>query len=328
MHGFVPYELKRRDGRIVLDWLQMGRCAFVDPFFRDTILRRMRHEPRPPRRRTDAEALRAVDESGSALAPTGFVFHVSRCGSTLLSRMLAASRRHLVLSEPDPVNELLIHSHRIRRPQLLLRRLLGALAQPRRGGERHCFVKFSSWNLFHEPTIARAHPSTPRVFVYRDPLEVLVSVLRSPPGWLHAKADPAYATLLLNSALSARRIAAMSVPEYAAAVLRGLYTLPLRHLGSDTLYINYKEIGAGSLKRTLRHFGVRPERAEVERAARLARYDAKSGRLRRRFHADSEAKRRAAPAELVALAEKWLREVYDELERRRARAFARRPDVC
>jgi hypothetical protein len=319
MRGFVPYELRRRDGRIVLDWVHLGRCAFVDPFFRDTILRRMRHEPPPPRRRTAVAALRSVAATGRALAPTGFVFHVSRCGSTLASRMLAASRRHLVLSEPDPVNELLIQSNRIRRPELLLRSLLGALAQPRRGGERRLFVKFSSWNLFHAETIARAHPGTPRVFVYRNPVEVLVSVLRSPPGWLNAKADPALAARLLNSALSARRIAAMSLPEYAAAVLSGLYTLPLRHFGSDTLYINYEELGADGSNRLLRHFGVRPERGRTERVARLLRFDAKSGGLRRRFHPDSEAKRHAAPPEVVALAEKWLRRPYEELERRRAR---------
>jgi hypothetical protein len=315
---FVPYDLRRVGRRLVLDWIDLGRSAFVDPFFRETILRRMRREPRPRCVRTDAAELRTWRAGGPALAPAGFVFHVSRCGSTLLSRMLAASPRHLVLSEPDPVNSLLLDSVRNRRPELPLRSLIGALARPRRGSERHLFVKFSSWNLFHEATIARAFPATPRVFVYRNPIEVLVSVLRSPPGWLLAKDDPAAAAHLLGDAWPARRIAAMTVPEYAARVLRELYSAPLRRRGARTLLVNHEQIDASLLARVLRHFGVRPDPEHLGRAAGLLRYDAKSGRRERRYRPDSESKRRAAPGELVALAERWLRRPYEELERRRS----------
>ena len=31
--------------------------------------------------------------------PTGFIFHLARCGSTLVSQMLAALPEHIVLSE-------------------------------------------------------------------------------------------------------------------------------------------------------------------------------------------------------------------------------------
>lgn len=181
----------------MLDWIDLGRRAFVDPFFRDTILRRMRHSPRPQRTHTEVEVLRTLHERGRATAPAGFVFHVSRCGSTLVARMLAASRRSLVLSEADPVNSLLINSSGVCRPDLLLRSLLD---------------------------------------------------------------------------------------------------------------------------RVMRHFGVRPEQGQVERAARLLDYDSKSRGRTRRFQADAEEKRRAASGELVALTERWLRRPDEELERRRARS--------
>jgi hypothetical protein len=97
-----------------------------------------------------------------------------------------------------------------------------------------------------------------------------------------------------------------------------MYGAPLRRIGAETLLVNYEQIDANLLERVLEHFGLRPDREHVDRAARLLRYDAKSGRGERRFRPDAEAKRCSAPRELVALAEQWLRRPYEELERRRA----------
>ena len=49
---------------------------------------------------TDLQDL--LDEAGQGgLAPAGFIFHIGRCGSTLMSRVLASSDRVLCLSEPS-----------------------------------------------------------------------------------------------------------------------------------------------------------------------------------------------------------------------------------
>ena len=58
-------------------------------------------------RRTPVEVLTRWREERPGLAPTGFVFHLSRCGSTLVSQMLAALPQNVVLSEAGPINDAL-----------------------------------------------------------------------------------------------------------------------------------------------------------------------------------------------------------------------------
>ena len=52
------------------------------------------------------QALEACD-AAPALDPK-FIFHLSRCGSTLCARMLGAADGVTVLSEPGPINDVLM----------------------------------------------------------------------------------------------------------------------------------------------------------------------------------------------------------------------------
>ncbi len=105
---------------------------------------------------------------------------MSRCGSTLLSQMLAALPEHVVLSEAGPLDTVLqLH---FREPSVtdeerigLLRAMMSALGQPRTGRERRLFVKLDSWHTLHLPLIRRAFPGVPWIFLFRNPVEVLVS---------------------------------------------------------------------------------------------------------------------------------------------------------
>jgi hypothetical protein len=43
-------------------------------------------------------------DSASVIPPTGFVFHESRCGSTLVANILGADPQNLVFAESQPVS--------------------------------------------------------------------------------------------------------------------------------------------------------------------------------------------------------------------------------
>src|SRR5206468_1319466 len=45
------------------------------------------------------------------LRPNGFIFHVSRCGSTLVSQMLAALAQNVVISEAPPIDAVVRACH-------------------------------------------------------------------------------------------------------------------------------------------------------------------------------------------------------------------------
>ena len=104
---------------------------------------------------------------------------MSRCGSTLVSQMLATPAANLVVSEAEPIDAVV--RARQARPDLSedehalwLTWIIGALGQPR-GGERHYFIKLDSWHTLALPLFRRAFPDVPWIFLYRDPVEVIVS---------------------------------------------------------------------------------------------------------------------------------------------------------
>src|SRR5947209_13142624 len=97
LNGWIPIGLSGT----TVNWIYLGAFRLTQPFFQDSILEALRHPYRALfQRQTPIAALGDVD----ALSPTGFIFHMSRCGSTLVAQMLASSRRNVVISEASPLD--------------------------------------------------------------------------------------------------------------------------------------------------------------------------------------------------------------------------------
>jgi len=124
-----------------------------------------------------------VGKAAPESAPAGLIFHVARCGSTLVSQMLKQHGDIVVYAEPLPFNEILLPPHKWPRAELVfaLRSLGDAFA--RHAGKPYV-LKFTSWNTFYCDLVADAFPSSPWVLCIRDPVEVAVSLLNEPAGWL------------------------------------------------------------------------------------------------------------------------------------------------
>ena len=184
--GWVPFRLYWQAGEPGVEWVYMGANRFSDPFFEDTTY----FEVQTPfnslfRFRTPFEALADWQAVSPGLKPAGFVFHLSRCGSTLITRMLASLPQNLVLSEPGLLDRALRAHERAPEAPLAqrvmwLQWLVSALGQPRTGLEQRLFIKFDPRNIIDFPLLRLAFPDVPWIFVDRDPVEVMVSNLRSP----------------------------------------------------------------------------------------------------------------------------------------------------
>ncbi|HEY6644740.1 hypothetical protein [Povalibacter sp.] len=121
-------------------------------------------------------------------APAGIVFHVARCGSTLISQSLKRLDDVVVYAEPQPVNELLAPPHRWSASDVAAAlNSLGAIFSRHARGPY--ILKLSSWNTLYCDVVAAAFPQTPWILSVRDPVEVGVSLLASPPGWFSAGND-------------------------------------------------------------------------------------------------------------------------------------------
>lgn len=317
--SWVPFHVFWQDGEPHVEWTHLGDERFRDPFFENTIELRLR---RPFnllfRDRTPIAALGEWAEVHAGLWPDGFIFHMSRCGSTLVSQMLAALPQNIVVSEASPIERLLQATrtrHDVSEDQQIrwLRWMINALGVPR-GGERRFFVKFDCWHTLALSVIRRAYPSVPWIFLYRNPIEVLMSQVREPgtqmvPGIV----DP---SLFGIDRAEAMRI---SSEEYCARLLANICEAALQNYprGGGVL-VNYRQLPGALNDTILPHFKVKY--ADRDRAAMLAaaRRDAKSPGAR--FTADSEAKQKAAAPAARAACEKWLDPLYRRLENERERA--------
>lgn len=159
-----------------LDWIYAGGESFTAPFADQDFARLAAH----PLNQL-LPAISDPGELGSLPGPgrpiDGMIFHISRCGSTLASRMLAQVPDILVLSEPQAVAAVLSAHTQIRiDPKVQQAWLNGVLgAYVRAAGTRRLVIKLDVDSLFDHARLKAISPATPSVVLHRDPLEVLVA---------------------------------------------------------------------------------------------------------------------------------------------------------
>jgi hypothetical protein len=311
--GWVPIRIYGDRGEPFVDWCYLGDERFTDPFFDMTIDRRMRLPFNLAfRHQTPLRALRADHGERFGLAQQGLIFHVSRCGSTLVAQQLAALPQHRVLSEAEPIEGVLrfgtsaSHVTEDERADWL-RWIVGALGRPA-PGERGLFIKHDSWHTLDFPVIRRAFPEVPCVFVYRDPLEVLVSHMTNRAIYL----IPGVARTELFGVDPATAL--MMEPEaFCATVLAAIYGGMLRHARDPgVLLVNYCELPDAMTASILPHFGVALSDNERAVLSGSAAYSAKEPSLP--FSADSEQKQRSASELLRTHCERLVMPLYHKLE--------------
>jgi hypothetical protein len=300
--GWLPVRARWRDHELIVDWAYLGPRRLLEPFFEESARRCL---TKPFNRlfdySTPIDALAGWLKQHPGLPPTGFIFHMSRCGSTLVSQMLAAIPRNVVLSEASPIDAV-VQAKR-NRPDLgdaqhaaWLRWMIGALGQTRSGEEQHVFVKLDSWHALALPLFRRAFPTVPWIFLYRDPLEILVSQLRQ--RGMHMVPG-----LIGRDALGFEASQSGEAPEiHCAQVLVRICDSVLRDYTPDrALLVNYQELPAALWSAVMPHFGVPCSADDRAAMAEAARYDAKSPE--QPFSVDTDAKRNAATDQIRSAAQ-------------------------
>lgn len=316
---WTPLALDFAAAPIALDWGDLRAERFTDPFFDQTVERWAgRAEARL--HRTDLKTLLAVDATAPSLDPAAFIFHLSRCGSTLLSRLLATLPGMVVVSEPSILNRFLLEQaalgdrdERVR----VLRALVRALGRKRRGDERRYVVKLSSWNVAQLALYRAAFPEARIVWLQRAPLEVLVSLYREPAGWEQLCRDPDRAEALLG--IPAAEIRALGGELFSARVVRALLDAA-QTLEGTTLYLDYGELPAAIWARVAPFLGWSLSEAHILRMSDEARFEAK--KPERATFTRKAATAALSPA-LAAYVERDLAPRYRALEQRRREQIAR-----
>ena len=313
---WLPVRCYWRENQAFVDWCFAGKVRLTEPFFDDSILKRFR-EPFNLlfRHQTPIEFLGELNEVSKGLEPTGFIFHLSRCGSTLVSQMLAALPQNIVISEAAPV-DFVIRSQTVPENSRVewLRWMINALGQKRNKREENFFIKFDSWNTLELNLIKRAFPGVPWIFIYRNPVEIIVSHMRQRGSQM----IPGVIKEILPE-ISFEESLKMPPEEYCARVLGKVCQSALDSLkNGDGLAVNYNELPDGVNASILKHFNVESIPQDVSRMMEAAKFSAKNPFLK--FSNDSESKKKEAGEAAISAAEKFVNPFYEEFERLRLKA--------
>ncbi|SMC21319.1 hypothetical protein SAMN02745857_01184 [Andreprevotia lacus DSM 23236] len=313
--GWLPIMARSSPAGYRLDWAFFDRHALQEPFFHnstDSVLQLPFNQLF--RRDTALDVLAAWAEQPADTAPAAFVFHASRCGSTLIARMLSRLASHTVLSEPAPLDTLLRAHYTdpvaTRWQRDSLRGLLACYGQRRRGGERSLVVKLDAWNIFELPLLRAAFPDTPWIFLYRDPLEIVVSQLRQPgvhvvPGMLGAS----------PLTLPFDEVSGLTRAEFVAQVIGQILAEGERQCRAHGgIAVNYSELPGAVTGRLAGLFDLHAD--DLALAAAGAGQHAK--RPEQGFSPDGDDKRREAGPEVLAAVAQYAQPAYQALEALRA----------
>lgn len=291
------------------DWIFLGRKRFTEPFHDNTLEICMRMPFNLLfRRQTPIGFFEEFYEKSPGIAPGGFIFHISRCGSTLVSQMFAALEKNIVISESSIIDKIIRTDVSEERKTIWLRGLFNALAQKRFPAEENFFVKFDSWSVFDLPLIEKAFPEVPWIFIYRNPVEVLVSQMRQSgmqmvPGQIGA--------IFPNMGL--QEILQFSTEERFARTVAAFCEAGLENASSRRgKFINYAQLPEAVTGEICEHFNVSFSDEEIEKMKSASRLDAKNPR--QTFSTDSEEKRREANEKIIYFAEKIVMPIYEKLE--------------
>ncbi|HWB07115.1 MAG TPA: hypothetical protein VG796_29090 [Verrucomicrobiales bacterium] len=253
---WMPVHVSWEAGECMVEWIDFAETRMTEPFFDQTVARLLENPCRNLRRfQTGMDELCERFAPQAESKPGGLIFHISRCGSTLVAGMLRALRRHVVLSEPAPLEQLL----RLRRQvkaipeetwQKWLRGLLMVMGR-RRGDEEDCwFVKCDALHTLDAGFITRTFPGVPWVFLDRDISEVISAHTNSP------------GRAMVPGAILPGREFLYSPPdtppgEHIARVLEAIRAASRALPMEAGMFVDYHELPEAGWRKVVAHFGLK-----------------------------------------------------------------------
>jgi hypothetical protein len=182
LNNWYPIKLYSEDDELKCRWIYFKGIEFTNPFFNETILKAgcLEINLRQHRPVSDLSILTVWANTIHSIEPTAFIFHISRCGSTLLSQTLGLNDEHITLSEVPfiddllkllPLDEWLINVEY----QEILKAAIRLYGRINSTNKKRLFIKTDSWHLYYLPLFRLLYPSIPFLLLFRRPDEVLRS---------------------------------------------------------------------------------------------------------------------------------------------------------
>lgn len=319
--GFIPFDVKPTDNAHEIIWINVGDYRFTKTKFEFDIRRFSANQQQVKTTTTTLEALNNPVFLTDALYPAGFIFHMSRCGSTLLAKALARTPKHIVIDEGTPLNDGIWHylTGGWRKPvamneeaMTIYKNLLLALGRQRTPEQQTYFVKFRSWNSLFIEFITQVFPDVPCLFLYRDPVEVLVSGQWKPVWTLDFKGLQSGA-YMSNHPLPVT--AEMDDLTFLAKIYARYFIAALETRSPHISYLNYEHLTQNNLPAILAqafHYDAPAEQLALMQTQFT--YYSKDDDDVIQFTSDKEAKQQAATQAVRQIVGQEMSDLYAQLE--------------
>lgn len=324
LKGWLPVDLRFNTNPPSATWMEFGSIGLSHPFFIDTV-EKLRAGVSPARELPTA--MEAILETGGELppvVPAGLIFHISRCGSTLLANSLKIANGTVVVSEAGPITNLFLPYatciapyplHLWQRAQaMLLESMARIFAHYRTGQTERLIIKFVSWNLLSISIVRSIWPTAPCLILIRDPVEVAVSNLQNHGGWMRFRACPQNAIELFGWGSLDLQVAQMDNTEYCARIIGALCEAATQFVDDNCKILDYEHLNINTIGETAAFFGISLPKND-SRLEQLFAVDAKDPAQRRPFYTDQEAKQQLATETVKSAVCRWARESYARLKR-------------
>ncbi len=256
--NWYPKRITWGGGAPSLKWQYVGEREFAEPFYLDTLSRALSdREMDKLYKETPLSVLDTFAEQPVSNSPDGFIFHMSRCGSTLLANMLRCHPGHLVISEASPLDEILRCQFKdasitSSQREKWFKSMISIIGQQRLRRHKRYFIKFDCWHIAAIPFIRKLFPDTPCLFSYRLPAEVLASH--------HALEGNQMVPGLIDARWYTQEPAAtqaMSHLEYGIWVMEQILEHALMAgKNAPMLLVNYSELPEGYEQRVAPYFNI------------------------------------------------------------------------
>jgi hypothetical protein len=223
----------------------------------------------------------------------------------------------IVISEPQPVGELLQQAPGDHAPgdweqarNEILRSLIAAYGQKLRTSDKALVIKLQSWNILFLDVIQKLWPEVPCLVVIRNPIEVMVSCLRQPSGWMAWQQDPARAGHIFG--WKEKSISEMSREQFCARVL-GRFLTTAHQAAGLLRVIDYEDLTTANAKKIGGFFALDGQQLDVERLDREMNTYSKDKSGRQLFEDDSEIKQQQASELMRNESKQWADDSYSIL---------------
>jgi hypothetical protein len=288
-----------------------------------------------------AELARHKDQAASA-TPTGqivpkplnltaAVFHESRCGSTLVANTLAAMdpAKHRAYSESQPAASAIKsvcgeHFSRCSETQAakILSDVMYLMSRTNDPAEERVFFKFQSITTKFVSVFQLAFPEVPWMFIYRDPVQVMMSHVKDDPRLEKAicvrtqKQHHPPSDIAKIAARHGRPDASHMPPEeYCAAHLAAITESAVDRLNDYAIPVLYDALPNVLYESVLpKIMGRDLTTTEITNIQEVSQqYSKGRGGRHGQFEGDSEQKEQAASEAVKQAAQTYLQESFDQL---------------